>query len=151
MREILRKALEKIRPGEAEIREVEGIAREAEVRIGRFLPRGVRTMPTGSVVKGTFLAGEGDVDLFALFPHSYSKGLMFEEVKGAVGKAYPKAKMEVAYAEHPYVKFMLRGKKVDVVPAYLMEEGGRVKSAVDRSQLHTKYVVGRMGDGQEDE
>jgi tRNA nucleotidyltransferase (CCA-adding enzyme) len=148
---LLEKALKKITPGEKEREEVEGIAREVEVRIGELLPSGVKTMLTGSVRKETFLAGEGDVDLFALFPHSYSKELMFEEVKGAVESAYPKAKMEIAYAEHPYVKFYLKGKKVDVVPAYLMVEGERIKSAVDRSQLHTTYVLEKMGDEQKGE
>ncbi len=151
MRELLESVLKKITPGEKERLEVEGIAREAEVRIGEFLPKGVSTMLTGSVKKGTFLAGEGDVDLFALFPHPYSKELMFEEVKGAVESAYPKAKMEIAYAEHPYVKFYLKGKKIDVVPAYLMAEGERIKSAVDRSQLHTKYVLEEMSEKQKGE
>lgn len=151
MQEVLEKVLKRITPSEKEQLEVEGIAREVEVEIGELLPSGVRTMLTGSVVKGTFLAGEGDVDLFALFPHSYSKELMFEEVKEAVGDAYPKAKMEIAYAEHPYVKFYLKGKKVDVVPAYLMMEGERIKSAVDRSQLHTKYILEEMSDGQRGE
>ena len=151
MRKVLEKVLKRIVPGEKERLEVEGIAREVEVRIGEFLPMGAKTMLTGSVVKGTFLAGEGDVDLFVLFPHSFSKELMFEEVKEAVENAYPKAKIEIAYAEHPYVKFFLKGKKVDVVPAYLMVEGERVKSAVDRSQLHTRYVLEEMGEGQKDE
>jgi len=148
MEKVLEMALKRITPGEKEQLEVEGIAREVEVEIGEFLPSGVRTMLTGSVVKGTFLSGEGDVDLFALFPHSYSKELMFEEVKEAVESAYPKAKMEIAYAEHPYVKFYLKGKKIDVVPAYLMVEGERIKSAVDRSQLHTKYVLEEMSEKQ---
>ena len=148
MKKVLETVLKKITPGEKEQLEVEGIAREVEAGIGEFLPSGVKTMLTGSVVKGTFLAGEGDVDLFALFPHSYSKELMFEAVKEAVEKAYPKAKMEIAYAEHPYVKFHLRGKKIDVVPAYLMVEGERIKSAVDRSQLHTKYIMEEMAEKQ---
>lgn len=151
MEKVLENALKKITPGEKEREEVEGIAREVEVRIGELLPAGVKTMLTGSVKKGTFLAEEGDVDLFALFPHSYSKELMFEEVKEAVESAYPKAKMEIAYAEHPYVKFYLKGKKVDVVPAYLMVEGERIKSAVDRSQLHTGYVLEKMKDEQRGE
>ncbi|MDD5096589.1 MAG: CCA tRNA nucleotidyltransferase [Candidatus ainarchaeum sp.] len=151
MEKTLQNVLKKVTPGEKEREEVEGIAREAEVRIGELLPSGVKTMLTGSVKKGTFLAEEGDVDLFALFPHSYSKELMFEEVRGAVESAYPKAKMEIAYAEHPYVKFHLNGKKIDVVPAYLMVEGERIKSAVDRSQLHTRYVLEKMEEGQKGE
>ncbi|MEW5996698.1 MAG: CCA tRNA nucleotidyltransferase [Candidatus Micrarchaeota archaeon] len=151
MEKTLQNVLRKITPDEKEQGEVEGIAREVEVKIGELLPSGVRTMLTGSVAKGTFLSGEGDVDLFALFPHSYSKELMFEEVKEAVDGAYPKAKIEVAYAEHPYVKFYLDGKKIDVVPAYLMAEGERVRSAVDRSQLHTRYVLEEMRDEQKDE
>ncbi len=151
MEKTLENALKKITPSEKERMDVEGIAREVEVKIGGLLPAGVKTMLTGSVKKGTFLAGEGDVDLFALFPHSYSKELMFEEVKEAVEGAYPKSKLEVAYAEHPYVKFYLKRKKIDVVPAYLMVEGERIKSAVDRSQLHTTYVLEKMGEKQKGE
>lgn len=136
--------LGKISPAHREAVSVAGLAHRMQKELGKHLPKGVKTVLAGSCAKGTFLRGAGDIDLFAVFPDSYSKDEMFGALKGAAGKAFPKAKTETGYAEHPYLRMFLEGRRIDLVPSYKMKEGERVKSAVDRSQLHTKYVLSSL-------
>jgi tRNA nucleotidyltransferase (CCA-adding enzyme) len=54
------------------------------------------------------------------------------------------------YAEHPYVHVRVDGLEVDLVPCYLVEDAAHLKSAVDRTPFHTKYVSQRIV-GREDD
>ncbi len=142
MEKVLEAVLKKIKPGKAEIEEIERIKNEVMEKLK--LPEGIKLMATGSVAKKTFLKGEKDLDLFALFPKEYTKERMFKVLKKAVEKAFPKEKKEEGYAEHPYIKLYLKGIRIDVVPAYFMKKEGRIASSVDRTQLHTGYINKKM-------
>ncbi|MEM4272660.1 MAG: CCA tRNA nucleotidyltransferase, partial [Candidatus Bilamarchaeaceae archaeon] len=133
--------LARISPSKKEEAETKFFAEKALSSLKRQLPKEVKMMLAGSVAKGTFLSGAGDIDLFAIFPHEYAKEDMFEEVKKASKKTFPKAKFEERFAEHPYLSIHFKGKKLDIVPSYEMKFGEKVKSAVDRSQLHTEFVL----------
>lgn len=126
-------------------------AEKALSGLQRELPQGVRPILAGSIAKGTFLAGNADVDLFAIFPHTYAKEDMFEETKKAAKKAFKGAKFEERFAEHPYLTIRLKGKKLDIVPSYEMKAGEKVKSAVDRSQLHTQFVLAHLPENKKGE
>ena len=133
-----------ITPSKNEVTEVTKLATSTAKSLEKCLPKGIKMLLAGSVAKGTFLKGSGDIDLFAIFPTKYTKEEMFSVLEAATKKAFPKAKREVGYAEHPYLRMVLKEKKVDLVPSYKMENGERVKSAVDRSQLHTKYILSKL-------
>ncbi|MCK4319631.1 CCA tRNA nucleotidyltransferase [Candidatus Micrarchaeota archaeon] len=149
MEKILKTVLKKISPGKKEIEEIEGIKRKIMKKIE--LPKGTKLVATGSVAKETFIKGEKDLDLFALFPKKYSKERMFRVLKKAVEKAFPKERKEEGYAEHPYIKLYLKGIRIDVVPAYFMKKGERIASSVDRTQLHTEYINKRFSRGRKKE
>ncbi|HII61542.1 CCA tRNA nucleotidyltransferase [Pyrococcus horikoshii] len=96
----------------------------------------------GSLAKDTYLAGDHDVDLFIAFPLDTSleelreKGLELGKVLGErLGK------YEIAYAEHPYVRAEYKGIRVDIVPCYNVKNWKDVRTAVDRSILHTHWVL----------
>ncbi len=100
----------------------------------------------GSVAKGTRLAGKADVDIFITFPLSCSedylkkKGLKLghHSIK-KLGSGY-----EERYASHPYVTGFINGYEVDFVPCYAITEGSELKSAVDRTVLHTRYIKAHL-------
>ena len=140
----LKKILKQITPSRAEASEVNKLAESIQKALKKHLPKGITTLLAGSVAKGTFLKDAGDIDIFAIFPHSYSKEKMFKSLEKAAKKAFPRAKRETGYAEHPYLRIYLSGKQIDLVPSYEMKAGERIKSAVDRSQLHTEYVLSTM-------
>ena len=102
----------------------------------------------GSMAKKTSLIDKADIDIFMTFPLSYSEdelkeyGLEFgkkciEEVNG---------KQEIRYASHPYVTGLIDGYEVDFVPCYDIRDSSQLKSAVDRTILHTDYVQKHLTD-----
>jgi tRNA nucleotidyltransferase (CCA-adding enzyme) len=59
-----------------------------------------------------------------------------KDVIGRLGGTY-----KIAYAEHPYVSGSYAGISIDVVPCYAVKSAGEIKSAVDRTPFHVKYIT----------
>lgn len=100
----------------------------------------------GSMAKNTSLMGKSDIDIFMTFPLTYSEdklkeyGLEFgnyciEKVGGVP---------EIRYASHPYTTGIIDGYEVDFVPCYKISDSSELKSAVDRTILHTDYIQSHM-------
>jgi len=108
----------------------------------RELDLDVRPRFVGSTAKDTYLAGDHDVDLFLAFPletpleELRERGLELGKAMGERLDSY-----EIAYAEHPYVRAKYRGVDVDIVPCYDVRNWREVRTAVDRSILHTRWVL----------
>jgi len=92
----------------------------------------------GSVAKGTNIKS-GDVDIFVTFSRKYEKREM-EDLGVRIGRAIIRDGTE-KYAEHPYVTGRLNGYKLDIVPSYRISPGERKVSSVDRTPLHTDFVL----------
>ncbi len=144
-----KKIAEMIRPARAEFRTVREVAKEIVRKLKRATACEVAL--AGSIAKGTFLSGEGDIDVFVLFRKKMEKEKMKRLLEIAFRKAFRGAPYQMNYAEHPYIRFHYKGKRVDVVPAYKMGAGQRVLTAVDRSVLHTRFVLKNLGKRQKDE
>ncbi len=101
----------------------------------------------GSVAKDTFLKNDRDLDVFVFFERSVKreelekKGL---EIGNAVFEKFGGRDVQIAYAEHPYVKGRIDGYEIEVVPAYRVKCAEELKSAVDRTPFHTEYVLNRL-------
>ncbi|MDD5337717.1 MAG: CCA tRNA nucleotidyltransferase [Candidatus ainarchaeum sp.] len=148
----LGEVLRRIRPGAASERSERAFANMVVSKLqGRLSP--AKVVLAGSFAKGTFLEGDKDIDVFVLFKHSVDKGALECIVRAAVENAFPGAFMQIAYAQHPYVRVFLEGRKIDVVPAYEIGDGRHfeLKSAVDRTQLHTEYILSKMNAAQKDQ
>ncbi|WMT51572.1 MAG: CCA tRNA nucleotidyltransferase [Ferroplasma sp.] len=91
----------------------------------------------GSVSKNTNLKSS-DIDIFITFDKAYP--VDYIEKKGLeIGHRVLKNGTE-KYAEHPYVSGYVKGIKVDIVPAFKINNGEKIVSTVDRTPLHTLYV-----------
>jgi tRNA nucleotidyltransferase (CCA-adding enzyme) len=107
----------------------------------------------GSVAKGTWLAGNADIDILIKFPldtdesHLKEYGLKIghECIKKMNGKS------EERYASHPYVTGYIDGYYIDFVPCYNIKDSEELKSAVDRTLLHTEYIKAKLTIEQADE
>ena len=108
--------------------------------------RGIACLPllVGSVSRSTWLAGDHDLDIFLAVPEDADLAEALELAR-SVAPVH-----EEKYAEHAYVHAKINGFDVDLVPCYLMRDATRIKSAVDRTPFHTKYVSERIK-GLEDE
>lgn len=93
----------------------------------------------GSVAKGTWLAGNTDIDLFLLLDPSEPESQL-KAATQAVGRAILENSQE-KYAQHPYLIGTFQGYDVDLVPAYAVPEAGAHMSAVDRTPFHTRWVL----------
>lgn len=111
--------------------------------------RGLDAEPllVGSVAKGTHLA-EAEIDMFVCFPRTTPREVL-EKVGLELGEfLHEKARM---YAEHPYTRGRWNGSEVEIVPCYRITDASERMSAVDRTPLHARYVIAKLGPNQRDE
>jgi tRNA nucleotidyltransferase (CCA-adding enzyme) len=126
-------------------------AKELVKKVQKVAPAGCDVELTGSIAKGTYLRDSRDIDIFVLFPKSRSKKSFESIIEKIVKKAFPKVGYQLSYAEHPYARLHYEGRKIDLVPAYSIKKADERLSAVDRSVLHTKYVLKNMSKKQKDD
>ena len=142
--------LERIRPDDADIAKVDSAAASLRDAVSAYMTgHGINAelCYVGSYAKKTFLGGN-DLDLFICFPRSVTREEMV--AKGLeIGDNVLKGHHE--YAEHPYTSGIWKGVDVDLVPCYHTEPGEKILSSVDRSPLHTRYVLSKMSLEQRDE
>ncbi|MDM7935797.1 MAG: CCA tRNA nucleotidyltransferase [Methanothrix sp.] len=122
---------------------VEGLASRIEqAAAGLGIP--VRPILVGSAARGTWLAGDHDLDIFLGVP----EGCSLEDALRVARLVAPEH--EEKYAEHPYLHASIEGFDLDLVPCYLVKDASLLRSAVDRTPFHNAYVASRI-QGLEDE
>jgi len=150
------KILSKIKPSKREYHEVNELAVNLISIINDIAPNydiDAKAVLVGSVAKDTWLAGKADIDIFIEFPLNTKeselkdKGLFLghECIKKMQGE------YELRYASHPYVTGLINGFEIDFVPCYSIEDSSKLKSAVDRTILHTEYVKKNLEEKQKDD
>ena len=107
----------------------------------------------GSVAKNTALKGKSDIDIFIAFPLDTDKKYL---KRTGLDLAHDccdefQSTPQHHFASHPYVTADIEGCEVDIVPCYAIENGEELKSAVDRTILHTRYVKENLTERQQDE
>jgi tRNA nucleotidyltransferase (CCA-adding enzyme) len=119
--------------------------------------KSVRPMICGSVEKGTWLAERREIDMFLLFDPKVERDELQKSGLEIAKKiiASLKGKYVIAYAEHPYLKGKVnfKGKEygMDIVPAYDIADPSRIKSAVDRTPHHVKFVKSHLSEALADD
>ncbi|MFD1512844.1 CCA tRNA nucleotidyltransferase [Halomarina rubra] len=121
----------------------ERVVERAETAIAD-LPVAADVVQVGSTARGTWLAGDRDIDVFVRFPPDLSRADL-EAYGLQVGRAaVPDGREE--YAEHPYIKGRVEGFDVDCVPCYRVPTAPDIQSAVDRTPFHNAYLLDRIDD-----
>ncbi|WP_394740569.1 CCA tRNA nucleotidyltransferase [Natronococcus roseus] len=106
------------------------------------LAPGADVLQVGSSARGTWISGDRDIDVFVRFPPELDRETL-EEYGLEVGhETVPDGHEE--YAEHPYVKGEVEGFDVDVVPCFRLESATEIRSAVDRTPFHNRYLEERL-------
>ncbi len=140
-----RRVLEQIKPKPEEYRLVFSIYRKIrDVIINVLNEFGVDAEVSlqGSIAKDTWLSGERDLDIFVLFPESWSKDRVKKEGFSIILEAAKRiGPYQIRYAEHPYVRLIINDVEADIVPALRISNPAMIKTAVDRTPFHTKYVI----------
>lgn len=164
--EVLTEVLKKITPSEKEQYETRTfIENVLKVTDEVLRPHGLTRTLAGSYMRDTWLPNKKEFDIFIMFPENYSRE-MLEKLGLDIGKRITKklrGEHVIAYAEHPYVrakvftkpvmeKRILRKKEVtkgssyeiDIVPCYAVKSAEKIKSAVDRTPFHNKWLFDNM-------
>jgi len=133
--------LERITPGEAEIKAVEEFCERTEGELtARLQEAGLEAVAEvhGSAARGTWLKGERDIDVFIVLNSGYDRAVLprgLDVVKAYVGEGWKEA-----YAEHPYIQAVVEGFDVEFVPCFRFDPRRGLISATDRTPLHTQFV-----------
>ncbi len=138
MHALLSSILKTIKPSKGERAQEHAFARRALLRIKSATTAKVTL--TGSIAKDTFLKDKKDIDIFVLFKRDVPKSDLRSRVLDIAKKAFPLSPFLLSYAEHPYVRLTLEGRRIDIVPAYEIRSSRDLQSAVDRSVLHTRFI-----------
>jgi len=151
MSNISTKILKRVSPGKKDKNDMEefsNVLLQAAGKIGRTY--NAKPMLCGSVAKNTWLKDKKDLDLFFLFNPLVSKKKL-GDYGFALGKEIMKkfkGKYRISYAEHPYVTGTIKYKKItynmDIVPCYNLHSAEKIKSAVDRTPFHVRYVMNNL-------
>lgn len=150
------KILEDIKPSQREQKRLESLSNNLMHIINELIQeKGLNAHPmlVGSLAKGTWLKGKGDIDILIIFPLETSLeklkewGLLLgrECIKRVGGQA------EEKYASHPYITGHIEKYDVDFVPCYAIQDSSQLKSAVDRTILHTEYIKKNLKTSQKDQ
>ena len=137
--------LELIVPDEEETKRVGGLRLRIERELTeRLRDAGFRAVAEvhGSVARGTWLAGERDLDVFIVLDGGHGR----EALPGVLGlvKDYAGEGWVEAYAEHPYLMAEVDGFNVEFVPCFRVDPRKGLISSTDRTPLHTEFVRGRL-------
>ncbi|MBI2675877.1 MAG: CCA tRNA nucleotidyltransferase [Candidatus Aenigmarchaeota archaeon] len=143
----LSRVLPRIRPSEKQAKEIEAITKEvlhaAKEAAGK---KGLKVLLAGSFTRNTYMLDKKEFDLFVLFPENASREALEKDGLG-LGKKITdklKGKYSIAYAEHPYVRAKINDYQVDIVPCYDVKDPAKIKSAVDRTPFHIRWLQRRM-------
>ncbi|MBI2597608.1 MAG: CCA tRNA nucleotidyltransferase [Candidatus Diapherotrites archaeon] len=148
---MLKKVLEKIKPTEKEILSEKKIANQLIEKIKAIKGKHLGAILAGSIARETGLRGDKDIDIFVLFDENTSKE-EFEKEGLLIGKKVLKGHFfEKAFSQHPYIRGTINGFDVEIVPSYKVSDPKKLKSAVDRTPFHTKYVQKKLKPEQKDE
>ena len=150
-KETKKKLLTVIKPTEDQVKKEKDFT-SALIRKLKELPGPhVDVVLAGSSARGTNLKETKDFDIFVLYP----KDLKREEfTKQALdlGQAFFKGYFsEKVYSEHPYVRGIIDGFKIDLVPAYKIESTENMISSVDRTPFHLEFLLKNLKDSQKDD
>jgi len=146
MDEVLKEVLERIKPTQAERKQLEKVANDMVARVNLACAKlGVpaRGMLVGSAARETWLRFERDIDIFILFPEKLSREKL-ERDGLRVARAVAGQKGRERFAEHPYITTRVGSFEIDFVPCYDVADAGKIKSAVDRSPHHQRYISKRL-------
>jgi len=148
--------IKEIKPDKAEVERLTALSNEVMSRLRNLVPKSVEIITAGSIAHGTHLKGSSDIDIFMLFPKEMEERKMEMRALEIAKRVVSKQKHEryvIKYAEHPYVKLFMDDEDVtvDIVPAFKIRDASEMGSAVDRTQLHTEFVLSHLSEKQKDE
>jgi tRNA nucleotidyltransferase (CCA-adding enzyme) len=141
--QILQKVLEKIIPTPEEEKKMKELAKKALEVVNELASKyKAKGMLVGSLTRNTWLPEKREFDIFILFPEEIEEKRL-KKIGLHIGRKSIeklKGKWKIEYAEHPYTSGEVEGVNIDIVPCYEVSSAEKIKSAVDRTPFHVRYI-----------
>jgi tRNA nucleotidyltransferase (CCA-adding enzyme) len=142
---ILDDVIRKVTPSQeesAKVRDMTEKVMSTTREVAATYPMKLTVVLAGSFVRDTWMPHKKEFDVFIQFPENTTRQDL--EVYGLeIGKKVVKAlrgKFIIAFAEHPYVRARVKDYAVDIVPSYRVSSAAKIKSAVDRTPFHNRWL-----------
>ena len=152
--QVQKDVLSQIRPNKEQKSKIDSLSRKALSLANKFAHKYKgKAMLAGSITRNTWLPDKMEFDVFVLFPEKMSEKQL-EKAGLDVGKKVIdalKGKHETSYAQHPYVRGVVDGVDIEVVPAFEVKSAEFIKSAVDRTPFHVRFVEKKLSPGLADD
>jgi tRNA nucleotidyltransferase (CCA-adding enzyme) len=151
---VLKEILKQIKPKPEEKKKLIGLAKKALALANKEAKKfKAKAILAGSLTRDTWLPSKTEFEVFVLFPTNLSKEKL-EDVGLKFGKEIVnklRGKYRIEYAEHPYVCADVQGINIDIVPCFAVKSTEQLKSAVDRTPFHVKYIEKKLSKKLSDE
>src|SRR3989344_2936226 len=148
---ILERVLKTVTPSKSGLDAEKKISDEIVARLKAMDGRHIDVLVCGSIARNTHLKGDRDIDIFVMLPPSISEQ-EFEKEGLRLGKGVFRGhKWEKAYSQHPYIRGVIRGFDIEIIPSYKVERAEQLQSAVDRSPFHNAYLLKNLTTAQRGE
>ncbi|HOW29581.1 MAG TPA: CCA tRNA nucleotidyltransferase [archaeon] len=150
-KETKKKLMTVIKPTDDQIKKEKDFTSALIKKIKEMPGSHIDVVLAGSSARGTNLKETKDFDIFVLYPKDLKKEDFTREALD-LGQSFFKGYFsEKVYSEHPYVRGVIDGYKIDLVPAYKIESTENMISSVDRTPFHLEYLLKNLKDSQKDD
>lgn len=144
---VLKEVLNFIKPKKEEKKKLQSLAKKALNLTNKEAKKiRAKAILAGSITRDTWLPDKMEFDVFILFPPRIEEKKM-EDSGLKIGKdviSKLKGSYTIEYAEHPYVSGSIEGMEIDIVPCFEVKSSEQLKSAVDRTPFHVKYIEKKL-------
>ncbi len=138
---VLDKVLEKIRPDQVEVKQALDTAKSFLKKLNENLKNkkiSAKAVFGGSFAKGTWLAGDYDVDIFVKFALKHKD----DDLSKLLASALKSWKPEKIHGSRDYFWVKKNGIKFEIVPVLAINKSEQAKNVTDFSALHVAWVNG---------
>ena len=145
IQKVLNNAIKRLKPTKKESQDVQHQVKNTIDLLTNGLKKiysDIEVRVEGSIAKNTWLSNSKEIDIFLLLPLETPRELL-QDVLSTVKKVIRTQWIE-RYAEHPFLEFSINEYKVEIVPCFKVLNSEQLKSAVDRTPYHTKYIRSKL-------
>ncbi len=145
IKDVMQKVLKNVTPTKMEKKKIDAIINLSKQKINNELKRrgiNAEVFVGGSIAKGTWIKGQGDVDFFIKFDISYKDkdiGKILEDVIKSVFKKYT-----LLHGTRDYCKVNYKGHELEFVPVLDIARPSDAKNSMDASLFHVEYVRNKI-------
>jgi len=143
IKKVIEAVRKKVTPTARERKDMEKVIdKVVDITKQAIKPLGLGYTLAGSFIRDTWMPDKKEFEVFILFPETASREKLekqgLEVGKGIIDSL--NGSYVIAYAEHPYVRARVLGYDIDIVPCYKLKSADKIKSAVDRTPFHNRWI-----------